>query len=126
MRTTDVGHHPWRSSVIALGIFFDIATLVIAIAVLIIVVYLVIRRQFKSFDVRMGTMSATLTGIETSVEQVNTAVNNVPDGAPTLIHRVQCTEEKIELMEEHQHWERHALQALASHVGAVLPEGNKA
>ena len=115
---------------IALGIVFDIAVLIAAVTFAVLILGLLIRRQFKSFDVRMGNMGATLTGIDTKVEAVNTAVNNVPAGEPTLIARVQRLEahhEKLEVyLEQHQTWERAALQEIADHVGVKIPSGRKA
>lgn len=114
---------------IALGIVFDIAVLVASVTFAVLILGLLIRRQFKSFDVRFGNMGATLSGIEGKVEQVNTAVNNVPTGSPTLVARVIRLEEghdqMISHLESHQSWERQALKEIADHVGVNLPAGKK-
>jgi uncharacterized protein YoxC len=103
-------------------VVLDIAALVISVGLFIMMVTLIIRRQFHSFDVRMGTMSATLTGIDEKVELVNTAVNHVEPGTPTLVSRVGTAEHRLCEIEHHQSWERGALRAVARHVGVELPE----
>lgn len=62
-------------------------------------------------------MSVTkqLERIQTEVSKINTAVNNVPKGDPTLISRV-------ERMEELQHWQVGAMQQIAAHVGSVIAD----
>ncbi len=61
------------------------------------------------------SVTKQLERIQTEVTKINTAVNNVPKGDPTLISRV-------ERMEELQHWQVGAMQQIAAHVGSVIAD----
>lgn len=102
------------------AVILDLSVLVAAMATAVVVVTMTIRKQFGAFSVRAGSMEAKLTAMSQSVEQINTAVNHVPAGTPTLVSRVAETEKRMERMEEHQHWERRALQGIATHVGVEV------
>ena len=66
-----------------------------------------------------------LNEIGTEVSAINTAVNHVPSGSPTLIHRVGIMEEKSK---DHRVWEKTVLEAICKQLGIKLPphpeEGN--
>lgn len=60
-----------------------------------------------------------------SVAEINRAVNHQPKDAPTLVERVGVLEGRTEELathgRAHRDWEHQALNALAFHVGCVLP-----
>ena len=104
------------------GIVTEVAVLVVAVALLVSVVMLFARRQFKELEVTVGSAKATLTGIEGKVDEINHAVNNVPKGAPTLVQRVDRLEDGHERFESHHQWECNALQLIADNIGVNLPK----
>ena len=81
-------------------------------------------RVFKLFkNVTKGL--ERLNDIGTEVSAINTAVNHVPSGSPTLITRVGVMEEQSKL---HRYWEKQVLEAICKQLGIKLPphpeEGN--
>jgi hypothetical protein len=79
-----------------------VAGLVVATAVAV----LIYRKGFDRFDVKVGAMQASLKAVEKNVQDINTAVNHVPLGSPTLVQRVVKIEE--------------AVHKIAIHVGCDL------
>jgi hypothetical protein len=88
-----------------------VAGLVLAVAVLI----LIARRGLQAFTLKGPGVEARLEAVARDVRQINRAVNQVPSNTPPLIERVQ-------VMERKQNYQLIALQAIAAHVGAELPE----
>lgn len=80
-----------------------IAALIVAVSVAVVVW----RRQWRTISASFGDMKVT-------VDQINKAVNNVPDGEHTLVQRVAA-------LEIGQRWEHGALQTIAGQIGVTLP-----
>jgi uncharacterized protein YoxC len=104
------------SSALADGAMFiaSIAILCIGMAALL----LVWRRAFQRVTVKAGSMEASLEAVKKSVEQINTAVNHVPAGSPTLVQRVTDTETKIDYLVR-------AVEAIGQHVGCSLEKAKE-
>lgn len=100
-----------------------IALLVLAIALLM----LVKRRGFKRFDAKFGKAGFSLEGMDQKLEaierignKINIAVNNVPEGTPTLVERIGLLEEGHQELLTHQRWEVDALCRMAARIGIPL------
>jgi uncharacterized protein YoxC len=94
----------------------DGAMLIASVAVLCVgmaALLLVWRRAFQRVTVKAGSMEASLEAVKKSVEQINTAVNHVPLGSPTLVQRVTDTEKKVDYLVR-------AVEAIGQHVGCSL------
>lgn len=61
------------------------------------------------------SVAKQLEQIQTDVSKINTAVNNVPKGDPTLISRV----ERMEMLVQ---WQADATHKIAAHVGCPIEE----
>jgi hypothetical protein len=89
------------------------------ICVCLIILLAIIRKV--PFSLRGGpvtidvSVAKQLEQIQTDVAKINSAVNNVPKGDPTLISRV-------ERIEELQQWQVGAIQQMAAHVGSKIAE----
>ena len=71
-------------------------------------------RQWKTISASVGDIKVTLDQAAGQVDKINTAVNNVPGGDPTLVQRVAT-------LEIGQQWEHTALHIIASQIGVTLP-----
>ena len=90
--------------------------LVAAFAVLLVglaALVLVWRKAFQSVSIKAGSLEASLDAVKQSVEQINTAVNHVVPGSPTLVQRVADTEQKIDYLVQ-------AVEAIGQHVGCAI------
>lgn len=90
--------------------------LVAAFAVLLVglaALVLVWRKAFQSVSIKAGSLEASLDAVKQSVEQINTAVNHVAPGSPTLVQRVADTEQKIDYLVQ-------AVEAIGQHVGCAI------
>ena len=106
------------------------AQVVIAVAILILAIALltlVKRRGFRRFDAKFGKAEFSLEGmdrrlesIQATGEKINAAVNNVPEGTPTLVQRIGSLESGHEALIEHQRWEADALCRMANRIGIPL------
>ena len=88
-----------------------IAGLIIAVSVAVVVW----RRQWRTISASFGDMKVTLDQASGQIEQINKAVNNVPDGEHTLVQRVAA-------LEAGQLWEHSALHVIAGQIGVSLPQ----
>lgn len=80
-----------------------IAGLVLALAV----AWVLVTKKWNKLTASFGDMKVT-------VDQINKAVNNVPDGEHTLVQRVAA-------LEAGQQWEHTALHVIAGQIGVTLP-----
>jgi hypothetical protein len=109
----------------------DGAMLVASIAVLCVgmaALLLVWRKAFDRITLKAGSveasleavgkMTASLDAVKESVEQINTAVNHVPRGSPTLVQRVTDTEAKVDYLVR-------AVEAIGQHVGCSLEKAKE-
>lgn len=121
------------------GLMTDISLLLSAVAILIVAVAgatLVYRKAFKRFEAKLGSMSVSLQAVERGQREVNTkvdsverAVNNVGEGAPTLVQRVTQLEKvcstldgRCKRIEKNQEYERTALAQIAENIGVTIKD----
>jgi hypothetical protein len=68
----------------------------------------------------VGGVLATLLGrVQRGVSAINKAVNNVPEGTPTLVHRVDDLERRHL---GHERWMTDCMIAVGSQLGVHLPD----
>lgn len=91
------------------------AALVIAIAV----AWAIFKRVFSTVTAEVGAVKVSLEGITSEVQQINRAVNHVPEGDIPLVQRVR-------LLEQHQQWVRRTLTLLAAQLGVTIDHNQEA
>lgn len=77
------------------------------------IAWAIVRRLFGSVTAEVGQVKVKLDGITNEVQQINRAVNHVPEGDIPLVQRVR-------LLEQHQQWVRNVLTALAAQLGVNI------
>lgn len=92
-----------------------LAALVLAVAV----AWAIVRRLFGSVTAEVGQVKVKLDGITSEVQQINRAVNHVPEGDIPLVQRVR-------LLEQHQQWVRRTLTLLAVQLGVNIDHNEEA
>lgn len=111
------------------GTLADVAALVLAAGwaiITIAILVVVISKRRLSVDVqlpggvgaKLETFESTLTDLTTKVDQINTAVNHQPEGASTLVQRVQAIEAEAQA---HRRWEAAAMQLIGQQLGIAIP-----
>lgn len=91
---------------------------VAALVVVLVIAVLLLRGRLGSVSIELPGMKADLEAIKTEVGQINRAVNHQPDGASTLVQRVQTIERETR---QHRRWEAEAMQLIGNQLGIEIP-----
>lgn len=82
--------------------------------------------SFETAQTQLQQLHDKIEVISTEVQSVGKAVNNVPEGSPTLVQRVGTLEEKVDDLHKGHHWMIGALQVIGDQVGCKLvPPSNE-
>jgi hypothetical protein len=110
--------------VFSASVFVAAAAAAAAVVVAIALVTLIVRKAFGSLIVKAGPVSVELQAVKAlaetvqtvaaHVETINTAVNHVAAGAPTI-------RERVETIDRRQEWTIEALHLIAERVEVKLP-----
>lgn len=100
----------------------DAAALILATAALVLaagVLILIWKKGLKSVSFRMAGLETKLEAVDGKVDQINTAVNHVPEGSRTLVQRVTTIESETRA---HRAWETEVFRTIAAQIGCDIPE----